>query len=179
LTWSKEPAKYKERNMESRIVVLGFDNQFAAEGMLQDFNKMQEEGLIEIEDAVVASRGEGTHVSIKQTHSETGKFARRGAGVGLLAGLLLGGPIGGLVGGAAIGAVTGGLKDYGIDDTFIKEISEGVSPNSSALFLLVGEAKAEEVLERLRPFQAVVLTTTLPEEAEKVLRESLADEERP
>jgi uncharacterized membrane protein len=165
--------------VESRIVVLGFDNQHAAEGMLQDFNQMQEEGLIAIEDAVVASRGEGTRVNIKQTHSETGKFTRRGAGVGLLAGLLLGGPIGGLVGGAAVGAVTSALKDYGIDDSFINEVSEWVQPNSSALFLLVKEAKAEEVLERLRPFQASVLTTTLSEEAERKLRKSLAEEERP
>jgi len=163
--------------MESRIVVLGFDNQYAAEGMLQDLYRLQDEGLIDLEDAVVASRGVGTRVDIKQTRSLTGKYAGRGTGVGLLAGLLLGGPILGLIGGAAIGAITGALKDYGLDDEFIDEVSEWVGPNSSALFLLVKEAKAGEVLERLRVWKAKVLTTTLPEEAEKRLEETLAEEE--
>jgi uncharacterized membrane protein len=125
----------------------------------------------------VTSRGVGTHVEIQQTHSVTGKYTVRGTGIGLLAGLLLGGPIGGLVGGAAIGAITGGLKDYGIDDKFINQISQWLKPNSSALFLLVKEAKAEEVLERLRPFKAKVLTTTLTEEGERILKETLAEEQ--
>jgi uncharacterized membrane protein len=122
----------------------------------------------------VASRGEGSTVDIEQTRPLTGKFAGRGGGVGLLAGLLVGGPILGLVLGASIGAITGKLKDYGIDDKFVQQTSEWVRPNTSALFLLVKEAKADQVLERLRSLSAKVLTTTLPEEAEKRLKETLA-----
>ena len=160
--------------MESRIVVFGFDDRYAAAATLEDFNAMQEEGLIEIEDAVVASRGDGSTVDFEQTRPLTGKFAGRGGGVGLLAGLLVGGPILGLVLGASIGAITGKLKDYGIDDKFVQQTSEWVRPNTSALFLLVKEAKADQVLERLRSLSAKVLTTTLPEEAEKRLKETLA-----
>jgi uncharacterized membrane protein len=116
-------------------------------------------------------------VELKQTHSETGKFALRGTGIGLLAGLLLGGPIGGMIGGAAIGAITGGLKDYGISDKFINDVTQALRPNSSALFLLVKEAKGEEVLARLAPHKAKVLTTTLSEEQEKRLKATLAEEE--
>lgn len=163
--------------MASQVVVLGFDNQYAAEGMLEDLIKMQEEGLIELEDAVVASRGPGSHVEIQQTRSETGKFALRGIGIGLLAGLLLGGPIVGLVGGAAIGAITGGMKDRGLDDKFVDQVSEWVKPNTSALFLLVTEAKGDQVLERLQPFKARVLTTTLSQEQEKRLKKTLAEEQ--
>jgi uncharacterized membrane protein len=160
----------------SEIVVLGFQDQLGAEEMLDTLGKMQEEGLIELEDAVVASRGGGTNVEIKQTTSETGKFALRGTGIGFLAGLLLGGPILGLAGGAAIGAITGAMKDQGIDDKFIREVSEWVKPDTSALFLLVKEAKAEQVHKQLKPFKAQVLTTTLPEEAEQRLKRTLAEE---
>jgi uncharacterized membrane protein len=163
--------------VESRIVVFGFDDRYAAAATLEDFNAMQEEGLIEIEDAVVASRGSGSTVDIEQTRPLTGKYAGRGGGVGLLAGLLVGGPILGLVLGASFGAIISALKDYGIDDKFVKQVSEWVRPNTSALFLLVKEAKAEEVLERLRSLNAKVLTTTLPEEAEKRLKETLAEAE--
>lgn len=163
--------------MASQIVVLGFDNRYAAEAMLESISKMQEDGLIELEDAVVASRGPGTQVEIQQTRSETGKFALRGTGIGLLVGLLLGGPIVGLVGGAAIGAITGALKDQGLDDSFVDQVSEWVKPNTSALFLLVKEAKGEEVLARLKPFKAQVLTTTLSDEQQNRLKASLAKED--
>jgi len=163
--------------MANNIVVLGFKNQYGAEAMLEDMQKWQEDGLIELEDAVIASRGVGGDVQIEQTHKQGGRFALRGGGAGLLAGLLLGGPIVGLVGGLAVGGIAGALKDYGLDDGFVKKVSEWVRPETSALFLLVKEAKADEVLERLRPYGATVLTTTLAPEQEKRLRQTLADEE--
>jgi uncharacterized membrane protein len=167
----------KEIVMASNVVVLGFKNQFGAEGLLGDLLKWQEEGLIELEDAVIASRGEGAHIEIEQTHRKSRKPIATGGGVGLLAGLLLGGPILGLAAGVAAGSISRGMKDYGLDDDFVTQTSEWVRPNTSALFLLVKEAKAEEVLERLRPTGAIVLNTTLAPEAEERLRRSLAEEE--
>jgi uncharacterized membrane protein len=168
----------KERvDMASNIVVLGFKNQYGAEAMLEDIQKWQEGGLIELEDAVIASRQVGGDVQIEQTHKQGGRFALRGGGAGLLAGLLLGGPILGLVGGVAAGGMAGALKDYGLDDAFVKEVSRWVQPGTSALFLLVKEAKADEVLERLRHHEAIVLTTSLAPEQEKRLRQTLAEEE--
>ena len=55
-------------------------------------------------------------------------------------------------------------------------MSEWLKPNSSALFLLAKEAKADDVLRRLEPFKAKVLTTTLTEEQEQRLQEILARE---
>ena len=104
-------------------------------------------------------------------------IAKIGAGAGIFAGLLLGGPIGGLAAGAAIGAITGKMKDYGIDDKFIKEISAGLGYNSSAIFLLVKEARGEEVMERLKPYKGVVLSTTLAPEAQARLEQALSKEE--
>ena len=163
--------------MASNVVVLGFEGQYGAEAMLDNLTKWQEEGLIELEDAVLASRGPGTHTEIEQTHKKSRKPIAKGGGAGLLAGLLLGGPILGLAAGVAAGSIARGMKDYGLDDDFVKQASEWVRPNTSALFLLVKEAEAEEVLERLRPIQAVVLSTTLAPEAEERLRGALAEEE--
>ena len=163
--------------MANNIVVLGFKSQYGAEAMLEDIRKWQEEGLIELEDAVIASRAAGGDIQIEQTHKQGGRFALRGGGAGLLAGLLLGGPILGLAAGVAAGGIAAALKDYGLDDTFIKEVSQWVQPETSALFLLVKEAKADEVLEKLRPYGAVVLTTTLAAEQEERLRQALAEEE--
>jgi len=159
--------------MESKIVVLGFESQFGAEGMLEEFDKFEAEGLITLEDAVTASRGPSTNVEIKQARPKTGKKALKGSGIGLLAGLLLGGPILGVAAGAGIGAIVGSAKDYGLDDNFIKGITESLRPNSSALFLLIKEAKAEEFEGKLDQFEASVLTTSLPPDKEKALREMI------
>ena len=86
--------------MANTIVVLGFEHQYGAEGMLEHLDKLQEEGLITLEDAVLAARDVGGNVTIKQANPQTGKTSLKGSGVGLLAGLLLGGPILGAAAGA-------------------------------------------------------------------------------
>lgn len=163
--------------MSSEIVALMFEGRDTAKGMLENFLRMQDDGDIVLEDTVVVSRGVSDQVEIKQTQSETGKYSLRGSGVGLLAGILLGGPIGGLVGGAAVGAIAGKMKDVGIDDKFIKDTSEALAPNTSAIFLMVKEANAEAVLKLLKPFKAVVLSSTLSEENEAKLRNVLDKED--
>lgn len=170
--------------MANNIVVLGFENRYGAEAMLENLEKWQEEGLIEVEDAVIASAGPDGKVEIQQTQrSEEGKFALRGGGVGLLAGALLGGPILGLVAGVAAGAFKGkradklAAKEHGLDDDFVGVTSGWVRPERSALFLLVKQANAEELRARLQPLKAIVLTTTLAPEQEAQLRQALAEEE--
>jgi uncharacterized membrane protein len=54
-------------------VVLGFDGQFGAEGVLDDLNRWQEEGLIEIIDAVVVSREVSKNMETKQTPIRQGE----------------------------------------------------------------------------------------------------------
>jgi uncharacterized membrane protein len=158
----------------SRLVVIGFDNEFEADGMLQKLEEWQEQGLIELDDAVGARRGATEHVDFKQTRKLTGKYAKRGAGAGLLAGWLVGGPIGGLAAGAAVGAIWGGAKDIGIDDKFIHETSGWLKPHSSMVFLLVKSAKGEELLPKLKSFEdAHVLSAALDPEAEQRLRSAI------
>lgn len=161
---------------ENAIIAIAFEGQYTAEGMLDHFEKMQEEGIIKLADAVIAFRGQSPNIEIKQTHSVTGKSSLKGSGVGLLAGMLLGGPILGLAAGAAIGAIAGKMKDYGIDDDFINSISQSLVPDSSAIFLMVEEADGPEVLKRLKPYKGMVLSTTLTPEQQKRLEETLSEE---
>jgi uncharacterized membrane protein len=163
--------------MDSNIVVLRFEGQSQAENMLSIFDDMQDKGIVILEDAVIATRGPGENIEIKQTQSVTGKYTLRGSGIGLLAGLLLGGPVGGLVGGTVVGAVAGALKDVGIDEKFIRQTSEMLTPGSSALFLMGRAEDPDKFLAELRPFKALVATTSLSEEQENRLKRTLAEEE--
>jgi uncharacterized membrane protein len=69
------------------------------------------------------------------------------------------------------------MKDIGIDDKFIKQTSEVLAPNSSALFLMGKALDQEKMMEQIRPFKAFVASTTLPVEQEKKLQELLKREE--
>ncbi len=159
--------------MTSTIIVLGFDHQYGAEGMLEHIDQFEQEGLIILDDAVIAECGVGGEVTIKQANPQAGKTSLKGSGVGLLAGLLLGGPILGAAAGAGIGAIVGSVKDFGLDDHFVKGISESLKPESSALFLLVKEAKTEELQGRFDNYEARVITTTLQPDKEKALEKFL------
>lgn len=161
----------------SNVIALAFEGEETAKGMLNDVLKLEEQGKIEVLDAVIASRGVSKNVNIKQTQSAKGKFAKRGTGIGFLAGLLLGGPILGAAGGAAVGAISGSMKDVGIKDDFIEQISAGLGQNSSAIFLMTQNADMEAVEKYLKPFKARVLTTTLPPEEEARLQKLLESEQ--
>jgi len=160
----------------SNVVALAFEGEETAKGMLNDVLKLEEQGKSEVLDAVIASRGVGKNVNIKQTQSAKGKYAKRGTGIGFLAGLLLGGPILGAAGGAAIGAISGSMKDVGIKDDFIEQISAGLGQNSSAIFLMTQNADMEAIEKYLKPFKARVLTTTLDPEAEAKIVKLLSEE---
>lgn len=161
--------------MASKIIILGFDHQYGAEGMLEHIETFEQQGLITLEDAVIASRGKGTEVDVMQARSKVGKASLKGSGAGLLAGLLLGGPILGVAVGASMGAIIGSIKDYGLDDHSIREINKTLKPESSALFLLVKEAQPEAFQDKLSQYDAHVLTTSLPAEREKALRTMLGE----
>ena len=166
--------------MANNIVVLGFENRYGAEAMLADVHRWQEQGLIDVEDAVLAFAEADGVVQIQETHrSESGKFALRGGGVGLVAGALLGGPILGLVAGVTAGALKGKGRDkaHGLDDDFIQAASGWVRPERSARFLLVRQADADRLGAELGPLTATVLTTTLDPERERLLRQALAQED--
>jgi len=161
--------------MTSTIIVLGFDHEYGAEGMLEHLDTFQQEGLISLEDAVIASRGVGKDVTIKQANPQTGKTSLKGSGVGLLAGLLLGGPILGAAAGAGIGAIVGSIRDFGLEDHFVEGISESLKPESSALFLLVKEAKTEELQGKFDKYEARVITTSLSPDKQKALQKFLGE----
>jgi uncharacterized membrane protein len=184
--------------MAANIHVIEFEDFFGAENMLENVNTWEEKGWIKVEDAVVVTLGEGTdrpnaayampspetpmvvpghmgsaELEIKQTVKRGGKFALGGGGLGLLAGMLLGGPVGGLVVGATLGAITGAMRDTGIDDKFIKEVSAGMRPGTSALFLMTSGGDDAKIIPEVRGHQGRIVKTTLSDERERALRNAL------
>ena len=74
----------------------------------------------------------------------------------------------------AAGAVSGALADLGISDKFIKELSESLPSNSSALFILANKMTEDRVLPELESFGGKILKTSLSHEDETKLQAAMA-----
>jgi uncharacterized membrane protein len=134
---------------------------------------MQKEHLIDLEDAVVAVKKPNGKVKLHQMYHLMASGACGGSFWGALIGLIFLSPILGAVIGGSIGAVTGALGDIGIDDKFMKELSENMQPNSSTLFVLIRKITPDKVLEEIRPFGGKLLRTSLSHQDEAKLQAAL------
>ena len=93
----------------------------------------------------------------------------------MLIGLLFLNPLFGLAVGAAAGAVSGALRDVGINDQFMKDLAEGLKPNTSALFVLVRKSTPDRVLEELKGTGGKIIQTSLSHEQTDRLQNALAE----
>jgi uncharacterized membrane protein len=152
------------------MVVMTFNNEQTAEQVRDRLVELQKLQLITLDDAVVVVRGQDGKVKVKQLVSLAGAGALSGAFWGMLMGMLLFVPFLGMAVGAATGAITGSMRDYGIDDTFIKEVGNSIQPGTSAIFLLVEQATVDKVVEQLKPFGGTIMRTSLSRENEARLK---------
>jgi uncharacterized membrane protein len=152
------------------MVVLAFKDETSAEQMRDKLVELQKVQLISLADAAVVVRRQDGKVKVRQAVNLVGAGAMGGAFWGMLIGLLFWAPWLGLAIGAISGALGGSLRDYGIDDGFIKEVGNTIEPGDSALFLLVNSWVEDKVMDQVQEFNAQVLQTSLSSEDEANLR---------
>ena len=158
------------------LSVLKFNDLNGVDRVLLALQGLQERQMITLEDAAVVSWPLGSKKpTTRQLHSTAGSGATWGAFWGFLFGLIFFVPFLGAAMSAAGGALGGSLNDVGMDDDFIKQVREKVTPGTSALFALTSGATApDRVIDELTQYDFEIISTNLPEEQEKQLREAFA-----
>ncbi|HET6468691.1 MAG TPA: DUF1269 domain-containing protein [Geminicoccaceae bacterium] len=148
------------------LVAIVYPDPSRAAEVLTALRRLQGRQLLDLEDACVVVRDPETgELRLEQaTHLAT-LGAISGAFWGTLIGLLFLQPVIGAAVGAAAGAITGRLSDYGINDEFMRNVSESLQPGSSAIFMLIRKATREEVEPELARYGGHVLYTNLASEA--------------
>jgi uncharacterized membrane protein len=152
------------------LSVLKFNDPNGADRVLIALQGMQERQLINLEDAAVITWPQGNRKP--KTRELHGGSAGWGAFWGFLIGMIFFVPFLG----AAIGGMSGAMSDVGIDDDFIKQVREKVTPGTSALFALTSGATVDKVVEELKQYDFEIISTNLPHEQEKQLREAFVQE---
>lgn len=160
-------------NKMGNLFVVAFKDETGAGNMLNEIVHLQRQELIAVDDAAVVVHPKNGKAKVKQAKNLAGAGALGGAFWGMLFGLIFLMPLAGLAIGAATGAVAGKMSDYGIDDKFIKNVASKVTPGTSALFLLVHDAKPDKVLAALKPYGGELIQSSLSAKQEAELREAL------
>jgi uncharacterized membrane protein len=156
------------------LVVIVYPSEAKAEEIRQKLFELQKEYLIEISDAVIAVKQENGKIKLNQLLNTTAAGAASGAFWGLLIGLIFLNPLLGAAVGAGAGALSGALTDDGINDAFIKQLSESLQPGNAALFVLIQKLTPDKVLEAVKGTGGVVLKTSLDRSKEQALREAIS-----
>ena len=160
------------------LTVWKFPTAQGAETALTKLAELQKQHLIEIADAAIIFWPEGKKKpKTRQATDLTRAAALDGAFWGMLFGLIFFVPILGMAMGAAIGALSGSFADYGIDDSFIKDLRDKVTEGTSALFLLTGEVTRDKVLEAFEGESMELIQSNLSNEQEATLREHFSHAE--
>jgi uncharacterized membrane protein len=131
------------------LTVWHYDSAMGAAAGEIRLKDMQEQGAVRVIDAVTVTWVPGAdkpHVGhlLRQGPAAVAK----GSALGALVGTLFLAPVVGAAAGAGVAAVAHRLRDTGIDQAFLEEITSQLKPGTSALLVL----SADVDLEVLRPF---------------------------
>ena len=158
--------------MAGTLTVWKFDTETGADTAVETLKDLQRQELITVHDAAVVSWAEGAKKpKTRQLNNLAGIGALGGAFWGLLFGILFFIPLIGAAVGAGIGALSGSLTDVGIDDSFIKQLKEKITPGTSALFVLTSDATLDRVHDEFKGQKAELISTNLSHDQEAALRE--------
>ena len=156
------------------LLVIAFPSEQKADEVRRKLLELQKEYLIELGDAVVAVKEADGRIKLHQIINTTAAGAVSGTFWGLLVGTLFALPLVGAAIGAASGALGGSLTDLGINDDFMREVTEAVPPGGAALFVLVKKITTDKVLADLRGVGGTILRTSFDKTQEDAIRAALA-----
>jgi uncharacterized membrane protein len=168
----------------STLVAITYPDVNQAGRVFNTLKRLVTEHALDMHDAVYVTKESSGEVDLHQLVNLPGESAARGATGGALWGAVVGllflQPLAGAAVGAAIGAGTGAIagmfSDYGIDDNFVRQLSAQMTPNSSAIFVLIRRMTEDKVIPEISQYGGTVLRTSLSDEAEQRLQAAFSQQ---
>jgi uncharacterized membrane protein len=177
-----EQRREAKGSVMSDLIVIGYADAVAAERARDELFGLPPEDTERFSEAVIATRDK--RGAIKLNHLVHLWTLKTGAGSiwGVLIGMIFLHPIFGVLAGAAAGAIVGGLTDYGVDEEFVKAVSDVLQPGRAALLLRrdisTRHEISEQVIERLASAGGQVLRTNLNTDMDHRLHQAFEEAHR-
>jgi uncharacterized membrane protein len=147
------------------FIVVKYPQKDTADAALKEVMSMAKEKVVKLRDAVVITKTEKGKIKLHQTKDDsTSKGLIKGGAIGVIFAVLLG-PAGWIVAGAAAGGALATF-DRGIKNKLLKELGEKMTPEQSAMAVLVESADWETALGRMadKKLQGEVVVQELVDE---------------
>ena len=157
----------------SDLIVVVFDDVEEAGKVRASLKSVEHEGRLSLDDSAVVVKDEKGKIHVK---NQVDRGVKIGAVSGGVIGILLASlffPVAGLIVGAVAGGLIGKSAGLGVSKSFVKEVSESMTENSSAIFIIVRDADPAFAVAALRPYKGKILQTTLAPEDEETLHRAL------
>lgn len=145
----------------SELVVVSFDDKFKAEQALLNLLKLEQTNLASLEDAIVVVKNAEGKVRVKAYHDLLEPVPELGND-------LWGGVISAIVFHRTI-KINQGIFDV----DFLTSIEASLTPNASALFVVVSNDTSEAVVGELSNIGGTLLRTPLPTLAHQQLKDAV------
>jgi uncharacterized membrane protein len=154
----------------SELMVLGFDNEAAADAFGLKLAEMQKDMIVQLQDAAEVVRDPDGKPHVKHDNHLVGAGAMGGAFWGMLFGLLFFVPFLGLAIGAGMGALFGKLGKTGIDSQVLQQMGDAVPPGKAGWFLLISQLTEDKFLAAVKGTGASLVRSNLTDEQEQQLK---------
>jgi len=156
----------------SELMVLGFEDEAAADAFGVKLGEMQKDMIVQLQDAAMVVRDADGKPHVKHGHGMVGAGALGGAFFGMLFGLLFFVPFLGFAIGAGLGALFGKMGKSSIDQQVLEQMGDAVPPGKAGWFLLIGQMTEDKFLAEVEGTHAKVVRTNLTQEQEDALKEA-------
>ncbi len=156
----------------SELMVLGFEDEAAADAFGVKLSEMQKDMIVQLQDAAMVVRDADGKPHVKHGHGMVGAGALGGAFFGMLFGLLFFVPFLGFAIGAGLGALFGKMGKSSIDQQVLEQMGDAVPPGKAGWFLLIGQMTEDKFLAEVEGTHAKVVRTNLTQEQEDALKEA-------
>jgi uncharacterized membrane protein len=160
----------------SQLLVITFEKRETAGQAAERLKGLQGAHGVDINDMAVVEKDEDGKV---QVHHGVDTTTAGGAIVGGALGLLLGivfFPVAGLAIGALAGGFIGRSLHQNVDKGLVQDVTNDLSENTSALFVIGSSASPSAVIGALEPYKGKVYQTTLDAETEAQIQAALDKE---
>jgi uncharacterized membrane protein len=130
------------------FIVVKYPKKETADQALKAVLNLAKEKVVKLRDAVTITKTDKGKIKLHQTKDDpASKGLLKGGGIGVIFALLFG-PPGWIVAGAALGTAFA-MSDRGIKNKLLKELGEKMTPEQSAMAVLVEDANWETALGRM------------------------------
>jgi uncharacterized membrane protein len=155
------------------LIAIGYKDETTAEAAADEARRLARDLTIEPDAIAVIVRDAEGKFHVHTSHHSVEDGTTWGMLWGLLFGALFFVPFLGVAVGAGLGAIMGRITKAGVDNDFQEQVRDLLQPGTSALFLMVDKATPDRVVDALSQYGGTVLKSSLSEEGEKELQDTL------